>query len=183
RLRAGLLWYIGVLAGGWFFHGLISVMLFLFLPITAARRISPAFARWRVRDQIASILLFAAPVLAQVLVATQAGVEVWWALFGWPLLVFSWVYSAQLYVYHYRTTMGPQTQLHARRLRGGPVLGWWLLNLNEHDTHHRRTKVVWYDLPAAGRPLPDEFTGNQNVHHFLSGLLQQLRGPTLVEKP
>ena len=30
------------------------------------------------------------------------------------------------------------------------VLAWWLLNLNEHDTHHRRTKVVWYELPDAG---------------------------------
>ncbi|MFT5683556.1 MAG: fatty acid desaturase [Myxococcota bacterium] len=183
RLQASLLWYVGVLAGGWFFHALISVLLFLFMPIGVARRISPAFSRWRVRDQISSILLFAAPVLVQVLVATQASSGLWLALFGWPLLVFALVYSAQLYVYHYRTTMGPQTLLHARRLHGGPLLGWWLLNLNEHDTHHQKTKVVWYDLPAASQPLPDAFAANQNVDHFLAGLLQQLRGPTLVEKP
>ena len=142
---------------------------------------SPAFKGWSRRDQIASLTLFALPVTAQVLFAWWLGVDAWLAIFGLPLLAFAWGYSVQRYVYHYRTTMGPQTRFHARRLHGGRFLAWWLLNLNEHDSHHRHTRVVWYDLPAAGRPLPAEFAGNQNVQRFSAGLLQQLRGPTLVE--
>jgi fatty acid desaturase len=177
-----VLWYLAVFAGGWFIHGLISVMLFVFCPPAVARKISPAFSGWTWSLQIRSIVLFVLPVLGHVALATWGGAQLWWALLGGPLAVFAWVYSVQLYVYHYKTTIGPETRFHARRLHGGPLLGWWLLNLNEHDTHHRRTKVVWYALPEQGRPLPEPFAANQNVHRFSQGLLQQLKGPLILEK-
>jgi fatty acid desaturase len=104
----------------------------------------------------------------------------WFQLLGWPLLVFSWVFSVQLYVYHYRTTIGPNVRFHARRL-SAPGIGWWLLNLNEHDTHHQNPNVVWYALPAASVPLPVEHACNQTHESYWRGLFDQLAGPTLVE--
>lgn len=184
RLRRSmpwLLWYLGVFAGGWFIHGLISVLLFLFCPPHVARRISPAFSGWSWTDQGLSIVLFALPISGHVALAVWGGTGLWWLLLGAPLLVFAWVYSVQLYVYHYKTTIGAETRFHARRLHGGPLLGWWLLNLNEHDTHHRKTKVVWYELPQNGQPLPEAYASNQNVHRFRDGILQQLRGPLVLE--
>jgi fatty acid desaturase len=124
---------------------------------------------------------FVLPIVIQVMFAMQMGADVWWALCGLPLLVFSWVYSAQLYVYHYRTTVGPETRFHARRLDQGRVVSWWLLNLNHHDTHHRCTKVVWYDLPQMAQPLPLPYSANQQHRSFARGLLDQLKGPTVVE--
>ncbi len=177
-----LLWYLAVFAGGWFIHGLISVLLFLFCPPSVARRISPAFSGWTWADQGLSVLLFGLPVAGHVLVANLAGGMIWWVMLGAPLLVFAWVYSVQIYVYHYGTTIGPETRFHARRLHGGPLLSWWLLNLNEHDTHHRQTRVVWYELPDHARPLPEAYASNQNVDTFGQGLLQQLKGPLVLEK-
>jgi len=182
RLRPWVLWYLGVFAGGWFIHGLVSVLLFLFCPPQVARRISPAFSGWTWGHQGLSILLFGLPLLGHVALAMWGGTMLWWLLLGAPLAVFAWVYSVQLYVYHYKTTIGAQTRFHARRLHGGPLLSWWLLNLNEHDTHHRKTKVVWYALPQHAQPLPAAYAANQNVHRFRDGLLQQLSGPLVLEK-
>jgi len=183
RIWANVLWYAGIMAGGWFIHGLLSILFFLFLPVRIARKVSPAFKGWTFTDQVGSIVLFAIPVVLQIAFTHYYGGDAWIALFGAPLLVFAWVYSIQIYVYHYGTSMGPETLFHARRLVGNPLISWWLLNLNEHDTHHQKTKVVWYDLPAAGKPLPEGFAANQNVNSFGAGILQQFRGPTIVEKP
>ncbi len=182
RLVPWLVWYVAVFAGGWFLHGLISVLLFLFCPPKVARKISPAFSGWTWSQQLASIVLFGLPIAGHVAVGMLFGAATWWVLIGAPLLVFAWVYSAQLYVYHYATTIGPETRFHARRLHGGPLLGWWLLNLNEHDTHHRQTKIVWYKLPDHAKPLPPDYAANQNVHTFGAGLLQQLKGPLILEQ-
>ena len=182
RLQPWVLWYLAVFAGGWFFHGLVSVLLFLFCPPHVARRISPAFSGWTWRRQGLSILLFGLPILGHVALAMWGGAMLWWLLLGAPVTVFAWVYSVQLYVYHYKTTIGPQTPFHARRLDGGRLVSWWLLNLNEHDTHHQQTKVVWYALPEHARPLPAAYAANQNVHRFRDGLLQQLGGPRILEK-
>ncbi len=175
------LWYFAVLGCGWFLHGLFSLLLFVLLPTSLARRVSPAFRGWNSRKQRVSLALFGFPIIVHGLAIRTFGMEAWYLFAGGPLVVFAWVYSVQLYVYHYRTTVGSQTLMHARRLQGGPVLRWWLLNLNEHDTHHRRPHVPWYRLPAIGVPLPDEFRKNQNVSRFTSGLIQQLRGPTIIE--
>ena len=184
-LRRGLcvaLWYAAVFAGGWFLHGLVSVLLFLLLPPRLARRVSPAFRRWTVRDQLSAAGRFALGVGLHVGTGLWLGAAGWWWCLGLPLLVFAWVYSAQLYVYHYRTTVGPQTRFHARRLRGGRWVSWWLLNLNEHDTHHREPRIPWYDLPAHRADPPPAFAANHTGHTFLQGVLHQLRGPTIVEE-
>ena len=178
---AHVLWFTGILGGGWFTHSLVSILLFLFLPVSMARKVSPAFQGWNVRLQLSSWIWFLLPIALQLMLAVQVSLAVWWALCGLPLLVFSWVYSVQLYVYHYRTSVGPQTRFHARRLDQERWVSWWLLNLNHHDTHHRFTKVVWYDLPHFAEPLPPEYASNQQHRSFVRGLRDQLKGPTIVE--
>ncbi|MCA9571914.1 MAG: fatty acid desaturase, partial [Myxococcales bacterium] len=180
RAWAWAAWLLAVLAGGWFWHSVVSILLFLGLPVSLARRISPAFHGWSTRDRLASLAVFAVAVGIQVGLATLG---VWTVVFAVPIAVFAWVYSVQLYVYHYATTLGPEVTLHARRLHG-PGVSWWLLNLNEHDTHHREPRLVWYALPTRGRALPEGFEGNQRHTSFVRGLLDQLRGPTvIVEDP
>ena len=176
-----LLWYAGIALGGWFFHSLISILLFLFLPLKTAQKVSPAFKGWRRQDQLYSILAFAFPIGLHFSFCHWFGLSLWLKLYGLPFVVFAFVYSIQLYVYHYRTTIGSQTLFHARRLTGSKLIGWWLLNLNEHDTHHQRPKIVWYQLPESAKPLPSDFAQNQNVNTFAEGVLQQFKGPTIVE--
>lgn len=176
---ARALWFLAILGGGWFWHSVVSIVLFLALPVRVAEKISPAFRGWTPGDRLRSIAVFALALALHGGLVHSGGWGLWGAVVGWPLLVFSWVYSIQLYVYHYGTTIGPKVTLHARRLHG-PGIGWWLLNLNEHDTHHRQPRVVWYALPEAAEPLPEGYAQNQNVHTFVQGVRQQLRGPHLV---
>ena len=178
RVYAWTVWLLAVLAGGWFWHSVVSILLFLFLPVSVARRVSPAFEGWTLSMRLRSLVVMAVSVAAHVAVGMWAGAGVWVASLGIPLAVFGWVYSVQLYVYHYNTTIGPKVQLHPRRLHG-PLIGWWLLNLNEHDTHHRRPKTVWYALPG-GPELPPEYAGNQRHTSWFRGLVDQLAGPTLL---
>ena len=181
RVLPYFLWYAGIALGGWFFHSLVSILLFLFLPLNTAQKVSPAFKGWKRQDQILSLLAFAFPIVLHCCFCSFWGVTLWLYIYGIPLVVFAFVYSIQLYIYHYGTTIGSQTLFHARRLTGSKIIGWWLLHLNEHDTHHQRPKIVWYKLPSSGKPLPPEFAKNQNVDTFTQGVLQQLKGPTIVE--
>lgn len=176
-----VLWYAGIALGGWFFHSLVSIVLFLFLPLKTAQKVSPAFNGWKRQDQLLSILMFSVPVFVHWIGSRFLGFSLWLYIYGFPFLVFAFVYSLQLYVYHYRTTIGSKTLFHARRLTGSKIISWWLLNLNEHDTHHQRPNIVWYQLPSSRKPLPPEFAENQNVETFTQGVLQQFKGPTIVE--
>ena len=182
RLWPNILWYAGILCGGWFIHSLISILLFLMLPVGIARKVSPAFKGWTLGNQIAAGLSFFAPFIIHFIAVQWVGVEIWALCYLFPFAIFAIVYSLQLYVYHYRTTIGPKTLYHARRLSGPRWISWWLLNLNEHDTHHQRPKIVWYALPDSHKPLPTEFAANQNVETYFAGLCQQFNGPTLVER-
>lgn len=179
RLYAWTVWLLAVLAGGWFWHSVVSILLFLALPTRMAEKVSPAFHGWSTSDRAKSLGVFFVALSLHLALGWLGGLHLWLALIGLPLAVFGWVYSVQLYVYHYDTTVGPAVTLHARRLHG-PGVSWWLLNLNEHDTHHRLPSVVWYALPDAGRPLPAPHDTNQNTDSFLTGLVQQLRGPRIV---
>ena len=181
RLLPYLLWYVGIAFGGWFLHSLVSILFFLFLPLRVAQKVSPAFQGWTRRDQIKSIFAFVLPMLVHLAIGWQVGPATWAYFYGLPFVVFAWVYSIQLYVYHYATSIGPKTVFHARRLTDSNLISWWLLNLNSHDTHHRRPKVVWYKLPEAASPLPSEFSHNQNVNSFSAGILQQFKGPKVIE--
>ena len=176
------LWFAGILCGGWFIHSLVSIVLFLCLPVRISQNISPAFTGWTTRDQLRSILSFVTPITAHILTIQVVGSSLWAVCYLLPFGVFAVVYSLQLYIYHYRTSIGPKTLYHARRLKGPKWIAWWLLNLNEHDTHHQRPKIVWYALPESHKPLPNEFADNQNVETYIEGIIQQFNGPTLVHK-
>ena len=182
RLWPQILWFSGILCGGWFIHSLISILLFLMLPVSIAQKVSPAFRGWTLRNQIVAGLCFFAPFGIHFVAVQLMGFERWSLCYLFPFVIFAIVYSLQLYVYHYRTTIGPKTLYHARRLSGPKWISWWLLNLNEHDTHHQRPKIVWYALPDSHKPLPTEFAHNQNVHTYFEGLRQQFNGPTLIER-
>lgn len=43
RIWQQVLWYGGILCGGWFLHNLISILLLLMLPVRIAQKVSPAF--------------------------------------------------------------------------------------------------------------------------------------------
>ena len=168
------MWYLAVFAGGFFVHSLVSVVLFLVLPLRTARRVSPAFAGWRERDRWAALAALATAVALHVTTAQVAGTAVWASLFGWPVLAFAWVYSLLVYIYHYDTSYGRPTGTNARSLRAPAVVSWWLLNFNEHATHHADPALPWYRLPHAAS---DDVRARRSI---LRGILDQLRGPRVV---
>jgi fatty acid desaturase len=178
-----LLWYLAVFAGGFFIHSLVSVVLFLAMPISIARRISPAFRGWRVGDQLRSLTGFALGLGLHLGVAWLASPRIWALTLGYPLLAFAWVYSLLVYIYHYDTDYGPAVRFHVRSLRRSPIASWWLLNFNEHATHHREPKLPWYALPDQREPLPAEHAANQKVETIAAAILGQLRGPRIIELP
>jgi fatty acid desaturase len=109
------------------------------------------------------------------------GARVWALTLGAPLLAFAWVYSLLVYIYHYETDYGPAVRFHVRSLRPSPIASWWLLNFNEHGTHHRLPKLPWYALPEHREPLPPEHAANQKVQTITAAILRQLRGPRIIE--
>lgn len=181
RAWCHLLWYVAVFGGGFFIHSLISVVFFLALPLALARRISPAFKGWRPADQLRSLLAFGLGLALHLGVAWLLGPRVWALTLGWPLLAFAWVYSLLVYIYHYETDYGPAVRFHVRSLRRSPIASWWLLNFNEHATHHREPKLPWYQLPEHREPLPSEHADNQKIETIAAAILGQLRGPRIIE--
>jgi fatty acid desaturase len=174
RFTAWCRWLLAVFAAGWFWHGLLSILLFLCLPVARAQSISPAFRGWTLRERGLSWLGFALGLSIHWGVGLTLGFQRWLQWLGTPLLFFAWIYSAQLYIYHYGTPVGPEVTRHARSL-GGRLVGWWLLNLNEHATHHLRPAIVWYALRTAARQ-----TGAELNRSWLWGIANQLRGPRIV---
>lgn len=168
-------WYWLVFGGGWFVHGIVSVVAFLTLPLRVARRISPAFEGWRARDRRHSVVALLAGVGLHVGVGWLAGVEVWLATMGAPIVVFALIYSALVYVFHYRTGYGSAVREHVRSLRVAPVVDWWLLSFQEHATHHADTSRPWYELAGGER----ERVGVDDRLTLAQAVLWQLRGPTV----
>lgn len=183
KARCYLLWYLAVFAGGFFLHSLVTVVLFLAMPLSLARRISPAFRGWRVTDQLRSLVGFGLGLGLHLGVAALAGPRVWALTLGGPLLAFAWVYSMLVYIYHYDTSYGPEVRFHVRSLRRSPVASWWLLNFNEHATHHRAPKLPWYALPDHPAPVAPDHADNQKVETILAAILRQLRGPRIIVDP
>lgn len=170
------LWYVGVFAGGWFVHSLVSVVLFLFLPLRLAQKVSPAFKGWRRRDQLSSILAFAFAVAVQLAVALAFGARVWVLLFAWPLLAFAWCYSLLVYIYHYRMGYGPAVREHVRSLRPSPWLRWWLLGFSDHAVHHQHPHLPWYMLAARAETAPSS-------EGVAAAIWMQWKGPVIIERP
>ena len=184
RVWIGLLWYLGVFAGGYFIHGVISILLFLFMPPVIARKISPAFENWSWKDQLSSIAIFAAGIGLHAGVWLGLGQDAWLAALGRPFLFFAWVYSLLVYIYHYRTTYGDQVVYNVRSVRAHGFFRWWLLNFNHHRVHHRYPTLPWHMLPDEPADLPEDFRHNENVENIGQAIKQQLRGPQIfVEAP
>jgi fatty acid desaturase len=180
RVYAWLRWLSLVYVAGWFWHGLASILLFLALPVPVAERISPAFKGWSLPDRLSSTATFLAVVALHCACFVVFGAGWWWALCGAPLLVFSWVYSLHVYVYHYDAPIGTDVTGNTRCL-GGRWWGWLVLNLNEHATHHKRPAIVWYLLPEATKAGVHVET--QPRRSLLWGIFNQLRGPRLWVQP
>lgn len=184
RAWAHLTWYLGAFAGGYFLHGVVSILLFLFLPPSIARKVSPAFERWTLRDQLVSAAIFAVGVGLHAGVALFFGAGAWAASLALPFLVFAWVYSLLVYIYHYRTTYGDKVWLNVRSVAASRPFQWWLLNFNHHRVHHRYPTVPWHMLPDEPAELPDEYADNENVDSIPEAILQQSRGADIhVQDP
>jgi fatty acid desaturase len=179
RIWAWMSWILAVFAGGWFVHGMVSMFILILLPAPVARRVHVAFRGWTTRDQLEAFAVFALAGGLHAGLASMLGITTWARAFGLPLLAFAWVYSLLVYIYHYRTGYGPSTKEHARSLRVHPVFSWWLLNFNEHRTHHGDPTVPWWGLRAA-REARGDVPEDRGV---LSAVVAQLRGPVIVEAP
>jgi fatty acid desaturase len=107
------------------------------------------------------------------------GVSAWFALLGLPMLVFAWFWSMLLYIYHHRTSVGPDVRHNVRSLPRQPFFSWLLLNFNEHSTHHRDPTIPWYRLPERRYTLPPSHAANQDVDNLFEAILRQSEGPVL----
>jgi fatty acid desaturase len=177
------LWYLSVFLGGLFLHSLISVFLFLFIPPKWARKISPAFKGWSLKDQFKSILLFSLGVGFHFIIYLQFGKDIYLWTLGYPLLSFAWILSLFVYIFHYKTTVGNHVQYNVRSVNRVPLFSWILMNFNEHATHHQFPNIPWYELPSKRADLPKEFSvKNQNTWNLFTAIFQQLKGPRIIDE-
>lgn len=174
------LWYLGVFFGGYFLHSLVSVLLFLFVPVSLSSKISPAFIGWKWKDQLISILLFLLGLGLHLAFFFIGGKEFYlWSL-GYPMLMFAWLWSMLVYIYHYDTSIGDEVRYNVRSLKRNRFLAWALMNFNEHATHHQYPNIPWHELPQKKSPLPDNYQlSNQRVNSLAGAILQQLKGPVI----
>jgi len=177
------LWYLSVFFGGLFLHSLVSVFLFLFVPPIWARKISPAFKGWTIKDQLKSILLFSLGSGFHFIIYYQFGKDIYLWTLGYPLLSFAWVLSLFVYIFHYKTTIGDHVRYNVRSVKRVPFFSWILMNFNEHATHHQFPNIPWYELPSKRVDLPKEFSAkNQNTWNLFTAIFQQLKGPRIIDE-
>jgi fatty acid desaturase len=175
RRGYGLLWNFYVFGGGFFLHSLVTILIFLVVPERRAARISPVFRNWPARMRLRAWAEFAPGLALHAAVMAAAGWTVWLAMLGLPLLAFAWIWSMLLYIYHYRTSIGPDVRRNVRSLPRQPFFSWLLLNFNEHAAHHRDPNIPWYALPAHRDPAEAE----ADVRSLGAAIRQQRAGPTL----
>jgi fatty acid desaturase len=179
RARYKMVWIFYVFCGGFFLQTLATILIFLVAPSKPAEKISPVFRRWPLRLRIRSCIEFTLGLGIHAGAAALLGAAMYFALLGLPMLVFAWVWSLLLYIYHYRTSVGPEVIHNVRSLPRQPFFSWLLLNFNEHATHHRNPNIPWYELPERRYSLPESHAGNDNVRNLASAVWQQRRGPVL----
>lgn len=182
RAACYLVWLVAVFGGGFFLHSLVSVVLFLALPLRVARRVSPAFRGWREKDRWVAMVELIACLVFHGALALALGWRAWALIAGLPMLVFAWVYSLLIYIYHYRTTYGHPTTRNVRSLGAPRAFSWWLLHFNEHATHHAEPALPWYELPDRRTTLEAMHGANQQVHRVGEAILFLLRGPHVVRR-
>jgi len=178
-----LVWYVSIFFGGLFIHSLVSVVLFLFVPPVLARKISPAFDGWTLRDQLKSIALFSIGVGLHFSVYYFFSWEVYLWTMGYPMIAFAWILSLFVYIFHYDTSVGEQVRYNVRSVEHVPFFSWVLMNFNEHATHHQHPNIPWYELPDRRAALPKEFSDkNQNSWSLTKAVFQQLKGPRIIDE-
>ena len=176
-----VLWYLGVFAGGYFLHSVVSVIVFLFVPTRHAVKLSPAFKRWTNKDRLAAWLQLLACAAFVVGLGLLLGWPTWRFVWLYPFAAFAWVWSLLVYVFHYHTTIGEHTRYNVRALPQNRFFSWLLLNFNQHASHHMYPNIPWYQLPERKQELPQVFTEkNQVTDSYRRAILNQLRGPTVV---
>jgi fatty acid desaturase len=180
RLFYGL-WIFLVFGGGFFLHTLISIVLFLLLPSRWGERLSPAFQNWTMMARLRAWAEFAVGIGFHLGVYSLLGASIWLSVLGLPLLMFAWIWSMLLYIYHYRTSVGTPTCYNVRSLTANRFWRWLMLNFNEHTTHHSNPQLPWYLLPQKRVDLPEAYSHNQTVTTLWQAIAQQLKGPNLVE--
>ena len=178
RARRGL-WLFYAFGGGFFLHTLATILIFLLVPERRAVGISPVFRAWPPRLRLRAWLQFGGGVALHVAVYAALGPAAWLATLGLPMIVFAWFWSLLLYIYHYRTTVGPDVRHNVRSLPRQPFFSWLLLNFNEHVTHHHDPSIPWYELPERRYSLPASHAANQDVDSLFEAIWRQRRGPVL----
>lgn len=176
------LWFAGVFLGGYFIHSIVSIMLFLLTPTSLAVKISPAFKGWTFKDKIISWVQFSLGIAFHFAVFKAFGFDAWLAALGLPFIVFAWVWSLLVYIFHYNTTIGPDVRYNARSLKRNPFFAWLFMNFNEHATHHAKPNIPWYELPVKKEELPERFKSNENVETVFQAITQQLKGPVIIHE-
>lgn len=175
------IWYISVFLGGFFIHSLVSVVLFLFVPVSLTVKISDAFRGWTWKDQLKSVALFLLGVAFHLTIFFVFGKNVYLFTLGIPMLSFGWVLSLLVYIFHYDTTKGDSVRFNVRSVKRIPLFSWVLMNFNEHATHHQYPNIPWHDLPNKRTDLPEEFDQkNQNTWNFFKAIINQIKGPDIV---
>jgi fatty acid desaturase len=177
-----VVWLFYVFGAGFFLHSLVTIAIFLLVPARWAVKIDPVFARFAPAARLRAWIEGLAALGLHATVAALAGARGWALLLGGPLLVFAWLFSLLLYVFHYGTSVGPDVRWNERALPPQRVLSWLLLNFNEHVTHHADPRIPWYALPARRQALPAAFVGNQDARTLWAAIWQQRRGPVLVAR-
>ena len=177
------LWYLGIFGSGYFWHSLGAIVIFLFLPTAAATRISPAFRHWRGRDRLISWGQFLLGLAFHTLFYLLGGFTFWLVSLALPMLVFAWIWSLLVYIFHYDTSIGPEVRYNVRSLPRHWFFSWLLMNFNEHATHHAFPGVPWYELPAKRIELPEKYLSNQNVGTLWQAVRQQFKGARIVYEP
>jgi fatty acid desaturase len=179
RFRYRAAWIFYVFGGGFFLHSLATILIFLAVPSRDAVRISPVFRAWPPRLRRRAWMELGLGLAFHAAVYAGLGGSAWIAVLGLPLLVFAWVWSMLLYVYHYRTTVGRDVRHNVRSLPPQPFFSWLLLNFNEHATHHRDPSIPWYALPERRYELPESHKANDDVATLAQAVWRQREGPIL----
>ena len=175
------LWYLGIFAGGFFFHSLVSIVLFLGLPIKQAQKISPAFKHWDGRDRVIAWAQFLSGLALHLGVSWVFGFSVWLYALGLPLVAFAWIWSLLVYVFHYNTSIGDHVRFNVRSIKAHWFFTWLLMNFNQHATHHMYPNIPWYELPLKAQQLPKPFADlNQNNYSLWQAVLHQFKGPIVI---
>ncbi len=175
------LWFAGVFLGGFFLHSLVSIVIFLFLPTRTAQKISPAFKHWTPHDRAIAWGQFLAGAALYLAIYFAFGFDVLRFTLIFPLLMFAWIWSLLVYIFHYHTTLGEKTRYNVRAIKRHWFFSWLMLNFNEHATHHMYPHIPWYELPERKQELPDVYAEkNQTETSVWRAILNQLRGPLVV---